>query len=538
MRDVKVELAHTYIALMVLIAAYANAAFSESLDKRDRRFTKTYYIDPSASKNGDGTVAHPFNSWAYLSIQAGDTYLQKAGTVYRGTIDIHDLVANPVGTFIGRYGNGSAPQINLFSNVDSWTLVFEYVYLSRINWTGGEVEQDHKPFRFIPWNGSVQSTFPASANGIYTFDPYQRTLYLLASGSPPGRHNIQVAHGDFGITIRNSVNVTVSGLEITGASRHGILVSSSQNVTLTHLSIHDVGGQWDGSNRAYLGNGIEFADGSSNGAVKDSQIWDIFDSGVTAQLYDPTKPNASGFVFNGNQIYRNGFAAVELAGIAPAVTVSGVTISDNAIHDNGMGWSGDRGGKGHGIYEWTTFGSNSAIKNVMISGNHIYSNAGTGVDADQAHGDITLKHNIIDHNQHNGVFLSDYQTRNGDRYIIDENHIIFNVDSGVQLNNWGSSGFSFTMNTVADNGIHGDGNFVTDGVGSGINISHNIFTSHYGPAATALYNYWAGGNVDYNTYTGLASSVLSAEHQIYDLEHVGVYQGLTAQDIHSSFSGS
>src|SRR5271166_7114150 len=118
----------------------------------------TYYINPSASYNGDGSLAHPFNSWADFTIQAGDTYLQEAGTVYRGTIDINNLGANPADTVIGSYGMGAAPQINLFSGVTSWKLVSGTIYSSDIGWDGGEVEQDGQPLTFVAWNGSVLST--------------------------------------------------------------------------------------------------------------------------------------------------------------------------------------------------------------------------------------------------------------------------------------------------------------------------------------------------------------------------------------------
>ena len=496
----------------------------------------TYYINPSASYNGDGSLAHPFNSWADFTIQAGDTYLQEAGTVYRGTIDINNLGANPADTVIGSYGMGAAPQINLFSGVTSWKLVSGTIYSSDIGWDGGEVEQDGQPLTFVPWNGSVQSTLSTSADGVYTFDPDLQTIFLRTNnGSSPSSHNIQVAHGDFGITMSNSSNVTVSGLEITGASRHGVHVSGGQNIVLTDMNIHNVGGQWDASNQAYLGNGVEFADGSSNDTVEDSRIWDVFDSGVTAQLYSPAKLNAHGFVFSGNQIYDCGFAGVELASIAPNTTVSGVTIANNAIYDDGLGWSGNRGGKGNGVYGWTASGSNGAIKNVTLSGNNICSNTGNGVDFDQAHGNLTLNNNTIDNNQQNGVFLADYLTGNGDIYSLDNNDIFSNAGSGVWLNNWGGSGFSFIKDLVADNGIDGAGNFVTDGFGSGINILYNAFINHYGPAATAMYNYWAGGNVDHNTYTGLASAVLSAGGQVYGLSQVSAYQALTGQDVHSLF---
>ena len=66
----------------------------------------TYYIDPTATAGGNGTLQKPFNSWSKVSWQAGSTYLQKAGTIYTGTVLV--LGSNDK---ISSYGTGVAPQI-------------------------------------------------------------------------------------------------------------------------------------------------------------------------------------------------------------------------------------------------------------------------------------------------------------------------------------------------------------------------------------------------------------------------------------------
>jgi hypothetical protein len=49
-------------------------------------FATTYYIDPSAASQGNGTLASPFNDWNLVSFKPGNTYLQKAGTTYSGLV--------------------------------------------------------------------------------------------------------------------------------------------------------------------------------------------------------------------------------------------------------------------------------------------------------------------------------------------------------------------------------------------------------------------------------------------------------------------
>ena len=66
----------------------------------------TYYIDPTATAAGNGTLQNPYNSWSQVSWQAGSTYLQKAETIYSGTVLV--LGSNDK---ISSYGTGATPQI-------------------------------------------------------------------------------------------------------------------------------------------------------------------------------------------------------------------------------------------------------------------------------------------------------------------------------------------------------------------------------------------------------------------------------------------
>ena len=47
----------------------------------------TYYIDPTSPTNGDGlSELTPFNTWDAVTYEAGNTYLQKQGTIFNGKI--------------------------------------------------------------------------------------------------------------------------------------------------------------------------------------------------------------------------------------------------------------------------------------------------------------------------------------------------------------------------------------------------------------------------------------------------------------------
>ncbi|MEO0831211.1 MAG: right-handed parallel beta-helix repeat-containing protein, partial [Pseudomonadota bacterium] len=68
----------------------------------------TYYIDPGASAGGDGSLENPFNSWDEVTITAGDTFLQKSGTDWAGTIRVAVATEEGDTTRIGTYG-GDVP---------------------------------------------------------------------------------------------------------------------------------------------------------------------------------------------------------------------------------------------------------------------------------------------------------------------------------------------------------------------------------------------------------------------------------------------
>ena len=68
----------------------------------------TIYIDPTAASGGNGSFVKPYSGWDGVPIKSGNTYLQKGGTTYEGTILVAnaDDPAKPV--TIGSYGTGNA----------------------------------------------------------------------------------------------------------------------------------------------------------------------------------------------------------------------------------------------------------------------------------------------------------------------------------------------------------------------------------------------------------------------------------------------
>jgi hypothetical protein len=71
-----------------------------------------YYIDPTGS-NGSGTEESPFNTWASVTWAAGNSYLQKRGTTFTGTINVSTGGSSEnARVYLGSYGSGAIPAVN------------------------------------------------------------------------------------------------------------------------------------------------------------------------------------------------------------------------------------------------------------------------------------------------------------------------------------------------------------------------------------------------------------------------------------------
>ncbi len=69
------------------------------------------FIDPSATRNGDGSAANPFSSWHFAPLVAGTIYLQKAGTVVDGALVLRGEGTEGAPILISSYGTGAPPVV-------------------------------------------------------------------------------------------------------------------------------------------------------------------------------------------------------------------------------------------------------------------------------------------------------------------------------------------------------------------------------------------------------------------------------------------
>ncbi len=70
-------------------------------------YTIDFYVDPSASTDGDGSLATPYNTWSGKTLTANTTWAQKCGTTYAGKLTVTNA-----GVSLVTYGTGGKPKVN------------------------------------------------------------------------------------------------------------------------------------------------------------------------------------------------------------------------------------------------------------------------------------------------------------------------------------------------------------------------------------------------------------------------------------------
>lgn len=73
----------------------------------------TYYIDPSSPFNGDGSLATPFNDWTSVTWGAGNSYLQKSGTIYKNQITVGASGTSSAYIYLGIYGGTTKALVSI-----------------------------------------------------------------------------------------------------------------------------------------------------------------------------------------------------------------------------------------------------------------------------------------------------------------------------------------------------------------------------------------------------------------------------------------
>ncbi len=95
-----------------LVKPYSDGLLSSRYTKPIRR-AATYYIDPTAADDGDGSLSNPYNNWESVAWASGNTYLQKRDTEYCQTINVCASGTEDAWIVLDAYGSGAKPKLTI-----------------------------------------------------------------------------------------------------------------------------------------------------------------------------------------------------------------------------------------------------------------------------------------------------------------------------------------------------------------------------------------------------------------------------------------
>ncbi len=123
-------------------------------------------------------------------------------------------------------------------------------------------------------------------NNDFCIDNSNGLLYIRSS-SPLAGKTILYALDSNGVQIASGAqNIIIDSIEITGTGKHGISISSGNNILVNHCYVHDIGSAYlNKANKGKFGNGIQiWATDSHNVFITKNHVENCYDAGITAQI--------------------------------------------------------------------------------------------------------------------------------------------------------------------------------------------------------------------------------------------------------------
>lgn len=280
-----------------------SACKENAQEKRDGFVSNktTYYFSSTGndSNNGLSSDTPKCDPSTYLSMD-NVNLLFKCGD----TFNLSNAIELGSNSTISFYGSGEQPVFDFYKNLDvSWTNVSGNVYSASLSgtivYTGSKDAYDcnigHLLINNTPnWNrkcvfGSEAETFDYaewlntnSDELSWGIDWNTATLYLYSSTNP-NDIDIKYANNINAMSVSGKSNSQVVGIGIKGVGRHGINISSSNNITISYCHINNIGGCILNSQSVRFGNGIEIWATASDIDIRNNFVEWCFDTGLTNQ---------------------------------------------------------------------------------------------------------------------------------------------------------------------------------------------------------------------------------------------------------------
>lgn len=474
-----------FVPLLIISLSACDGGVSET---RSQSSGASYYVDASAGNDSNsGTSAS--SSWKTFS-NLSSTNFPTNTTLYlkRGETWYEQLTV-PASSFnIDAYGSGALPVINGSVLISGWSNLGSGYYSKAVTLNSGgalgNVTEDGVMMIFAAWDDNYTTSLSGAANGSFTFDYPNSTVYLKV-GSDPSTKVYRASIKLYGINVENRSNVSIKNVSITNFSLVGVNFKNCSTCSVTDSTISSGGGAvlqnlGMGSSPDYLyaGNGVEFGNSSTNGTATNLTISKIFDSGLSPQTY-ASNQTAGPFTFSNNTISECGFAGIEISVLDNSGTtnssISNVTMSGNTISNSGKGWSGQRyGTEGYGIRVKADAGAGS-ISGVSLSTTEITNSINSGIKLAGDINVVTITRSKFHSNDSHGIDVE--TTASSLRLDMSTSLVYANGGYGFRYNSSSASGFNILHNTFYNNTTTNFGVLNHSGIAK---IQNNIFTSSTG----------------------------------------------------------
>lgn len=474
-----------YILCLSLFSVFLVILVSDGIAVAQPR---TIYIDPSQENlAGDGSQNNPYDSWRGITFIPGNTYRQKRGTTYWGSISIKNISGSTSAKIaLGVYGIGDKPKVvgRIPIKDDSWMFssnngVYSCVIYEPVNNFYASSDIDRDPIGDeITYDLDMQNNIPL--DGKWGYNDQKQTIYYKPreGDSIPGHVNTKFFYGtprvNMGIAVRNSSYVEISGFHVTGASVMGVFVTNDSS----RIDIYNLLTDYNGNKSLAMNGGIPNK-GIGNGIHIEGKSVNVFDcesaynedNGFSIENVKDTVKPANVMFYNGYSHHNNDAGAT----IRGSNVVSSINdVSHGEYHNCIIEKNGIEGEYGkHGIRVHSACGklNRNTIRYNNGSGIRIFSDANSislGIS-------IKIENNLIYRNN----------VGNNDSYSRE--------DAGIVVNNYGEGNkVIVTNNSIIHTGIAFHQYFVSSVLEFKNNIiktfGKNVLWLNSNPKSNSIFN--------------------------------------------------
>ncbi len=291
------------------------------------------YIDPGAGTSGDGSIASPYKAWGGWTLEAGTSYLFKAGSVISGVIVVKGEGTEAAPITVGSYGTGAPPVIQGSIAVERAAYVtITDLTIKNSSMAGIAVQGDAHHITIV--NNTIQN----SATGIWFGSD--------TGGGNLVQNNLIQGNAINGIAFNrldHDAELTrVVGNVIRDNGSHGIEIHAN-GISVENNDVSGNGRTYSGSSGIHIYGGVdaryggEGADGFGYGnIVRGNRVFDNLEAGFYGN--DGNGIQADQFTGN-NRIEQNIVSGNDGAGIIAYDSASnmiiGNTVSGNSVNRPG-----------------------------------------------------------------------------------------------------------------------------------------------------------------------------------------------------------